>query len=864
MVDFRHRPGPSDYGKTGRTLTTGPVSSRDRPADRSAGRGERTCPTRLSASGLAGYRPRAPPAEEYRPKPRGRRPESEQSSIRSGRASVPSRPEALDFHGTPPQVFPYSCSLCDITVLSEQVWIKHINGSHHADGQLGLLQRFPNWDCRMETVVRSDDQSEKRKDEENPARPPQEANENPRPNKQPKRKTSEKGKVVCVKFPAQSVDEAFLRKLTEPFGKIVKILMFPSLAFVELGSVDQAKDLVKFHVNCPPTVNGEQMEFSVSNTFSFLQLHSGSVGRRRPIRSHRCGQALRPPALHAVPSVHDIVCFCFQAFVEMKNVPDAQKLVDYYSSNTLRINSDIFKVSFSGEHRSLMRVAAAQRYEEEEAPSSKRGRSHSQEPDGKTETERRRSGSREKRSRSRDKSSSRDKCNREKRTGSREKRTRSRSRDKRSSADESDIEGMEAPPTRVVYITNLPSRFYSDASFVKLVRGFGTAVRYFLIRRQSQGFIEMSTSSEALRAARQLNCESFHGSRLAVNISHKYNRLSNGYEVQPDSDGEKRSERRSKSRTSDRKSEGRKESLKKTPEKESGSRKSSEKESGSRKSSERESRSRKSSEKESGSRKNTGVNAGSRKTPEKESGSRKSNDKESASRKTPEKESGSRKTPQVESKFRNSTETESGSGKSTEKESGSRKSTEKDPQRKSLDPESPQRKSRDPKSPQRKSLDPESPQRKNKESSSKNTDGKNSAAAARTGSEDETLKRKGVSDDDSVPKKTLKIESEKEASADQTEEQTQQKPAADDDDRLLDCGDAVKLEQEAEHVGGAAEPEKPTKPVGTNFVRPVVGYFCNLCQLIYADEDEAKLQHCSSLPHYRKYQEKTGIDPWTS
>ena len=41
--------------------------------------------------------------------------------------------------------------------------------------------------------------------------------------------TSEKSKVVCVKFPAQSVDEAYLRKLIEPFGKIVKVLMFPSL-----------------------------------------------------------------------------------------------------------------------------------------------------------------------------------------------------------------------------------------------------------------------------------------------------------------------------------------------------------------------------------------------------------------------------------------------------------------------------------------------------------------------------------------------------------------------------------------------------------------------------------------------------------
>lgn len=41
---------------------------------------------------------------------------------------------------------------------------------------------------------------------------------------------------------------------------------------MELGSVDQAKDLVKFHVNYPPTVNGEQIQFSISNTFSFLQV----------------------------------------------------------------------------------------------------------------------------------------------------------------------------------------------------------------------------------------------------------------------------------------------------------------------------------------------------------------------------------------------------------------------------------------------------------------------------------------------------------------------------------------------------------------------------------------------------------------
>lgn len=103
--------------------------------------------------------------------------------------------------------------------------------------------------------------------------------------------------MVCVKFPAASVDESYLRKLTEPFGKIVKILMFSSLvsvrrsfgggrrggcrqlslcstpqAFVELGSVEQAKDLVKLYENQPVTVNGQQVEFKMSHTFSFLQV----------------------------------------------------------------------------------------------------------------------------------------------------------------------------------------------------------------------------------------------------------------------------------------------------------------------------------------------------------------------------------------------------------------------------------------------------------------------------------------------------------------------------------------------------------------------------------------------------------------
>lgn len=120
VVDYHHRPGSSEHGKTGRDA--GPVSSQDQASFSSAGRGKRTRPSRLSEPGSADYRSASPP-EEFRPKAVGRR-ESDTSSIRSSSqpgTSMPSKKEALDFHGTTPPVYPYSCSLCDVTVMSERV-----------------------------------------------------------------------------------------------------------------------------------------------------------------------------------------------------------------------------------------------------------------------------------------------------------------------------------------------------------------------------------------------------------------------------------------------------------------------------------------------------------------------------------------------------------------------------------------------------------------------------------------------------------------------------------------------------------------------------------------------------------------------
>ncbi|MED6275604.1 hypothetical protein CHARACLAT_028187 [Characodon lateralis] len=389
-VDHDHRPRPPSYGKEGSSFST-------------PGSVDRARPSRLSTAGSADYRSVPPRLDEDRRDSR-----SSYSSRGPAPSPMPSKKQALDFHGTSPAVFPYSCSLCDITVLSEKAWIQHINTTGHADGQLNLLQQFPRWDCRLGRVGRDDNQSDQWKDGPRPAPPTPRPNQNRDPQTSKKQqKASDKGKVVCAKFPPQSVDEVRLRKLIEPFGKVGKILMFPSLAFVEMGSCDQAKDVVKFYSSSDKAARKEKIEFSISNAFSFLQSSqvvsftpapTGEDGRSDLISiAKRFGEPLYTLFL---PS---------KAFVEMKLSAEAQKLVDYYSSNLLRINTDTIQVSFSSEYRTLMRVPSAQKYEDEPAETKESNRDQ-------------RTGSRERsRERRRERSTDRKR---------RETRTRSRSRDK--------------------------------------------------------------------------------------------------------------------------------------------------------------------------------------------------------------------------------------------------------------------------------------------------------------------------------------------------------------------------------------------------------------------------------------------------
>lgn len=138
VVDYHHQPGSSECGKTG---GASPVGSQDRASFSSAAGSEKT---RLFELGSADYGSASP--EDLRLKTRGSQRESFPRRSSQNAASIPSKKEALDFHGTTPPIYPYSCALCEVTVMSEQVSTPVLLcGTRLVQGQAfcSLMEGFP-------------------------------------------------------------------------------------------------------------------------------------------------------------------------------------------------------------------------------------------------------------------------------------------------------------------------------------------------------------------------------------------------------------------------------------------------------------------------------------------------------------------------------------------------------------------------------------------------------------------------------------------------------------------------------------------------------------------------------------------------
>uniref|UniRef100_A0A671LJN8 Uncharacterized LOC107664745 n=1 Tax=Sinocyclocheilus anshuiensis TaxID=1608454 RepID=A0A671LJN8_9TELE len=280
---------------------------------------------------------------------------------------VPTRKEASDFHGKTPPVFPYACVLCDITVLSNKDWSLHIKGAQHAHSQLSLVEKYPAWDQTIQSARRNEPHPDRHTSRTTQERGGTSSSRNgssgsksaalsskSQSSSSQNRNNTEattKCKVVCVKFEVDDVDEAYLKKLLGQFGAIVKIIMLPRMAFVNMGTAGQAEDIVKYFYQNPLRIRGELIIFTLSAAFNFLQ--TSRVVSFSPLPS---GDGIRSE-LTAIAkrfgSVKHSLFLPSRGYVEMSSAEEADKLVEHYSTNSLKIKGKTINVCSSTEYQTL-------------------------------------------------------------------------------------------------------------------------------------------------------------------------------------------------------------------------------------------------------------------------------------------------------------------------------------------------------------------------------------------------------------------------------------------------------------------------------------------------------------------------------
>uniref|UniRef100_A0A673MSB3 Uncharacterized LOC107741065 n=1 Tax=Sinocyclocheilus rhinocerous TaxID=307959 RepID=A0A673MSB3_9TELE len=280
---------------------------------------------------------------------------------------VPTRKEASDFHGKTPPVFPYACVLCDITVLSIKDWSLHIKGAQHAHSQLSLVEKYPAWDQTIQSARRNEPHPDRHASRTTQERGGTSSSRNgssgsksaalsskSQSSSSQNRNNTEattKCKVVCVKFEVDDVDEAYLKKLLGQFGAIVKIIMLPRMAFVNMGTAGQAEDIVKYFYQNPLRIRGELIVFTLSAAFNFLQ--TSRVVSFSPLPSSDGIRSELTAIAKRFGSVKHSLFLPSRGYVEMSSAEEADKLVEHYSTNSLKIKGKTINVCSSTEYQTL-------------------------------------------------------------------------------------------------------------------------------------------------------------------------------------------------------------------------------------------------------------------------------------------------------------------------------------------------------------------------------------------------------------------------------------------------------------------------------------------------------------------------------
>ncbi|XP_051869648.1 matrin-3-like isoform X2 [Pristis pectinata] len=236
-------------------------------------------------------------------------PRTHERSLFERKRGSPSLNNINDYHGFLPAVFPYLCSLCDLTIHSVQDWNQHNNSSTHRRLCDLLVEIYPEWNPDAfqpqmgdPLVLQSTNlapgilgpppsgsfltsnrglggmESHGASNRKGPMDNKQ--GNNVQRIKKPLRMNvnDEPGRVVHIsELQRGRCMNRDLIKLAEPFGKVTNYLLIKSKGegFVELAYPEAAQAMVKFYQMKPTFVDGNVIRAELSQKYKKLTIKKG-------------------------------------------------------------------------------------------------------------------------------------------------------------------------------------------------------------------------------------------------------------------------------------------------------------------------------------------------------------------------------------------------------------------------------------------------------------------------------------------------------------------------------------------------------------------------------------------------------------
>ncbi|XP_028668478.2 matrin-3-like [Erpetoichthys calabaricus] len=287
------------------------------------------------------------------------------------RKGLPPSYKIEDYYGVLPGSFPHVCSICDCDIFLIKDWDWHIGGAGHAESCQILIDQYPDWlpsgiheDLRLvsstqlgsELVdsppyrlqrrgVSSDWSSGKGKSNQG--------------HKRKTRKYVADSRVVVAAFSKASCSITDLLELAKPYGTVTNHLELANEAFLEMLTHDEAKAMVDKYKLSPPTVGGNRIKIYLSTVLRTIEKQKPDHGTGHSV-IYMCNlpsakdmtSELMDLAKRFGP-VKDSLILQHEAFLEMVNPADAEKMVKYYRFNPLKMKGYRIRLEICRKYKDL-------------------------------------------------------------------------------------------------------------------------------------------------------------------------------------------------------------------------------------------------------------------------------------------------------------------------------------------------------------------------------------------------------------------------------------------------------------------------------------------------------------------------------